>query len=80
LRRSHASLLLSAGTPLPVVSQRLGRADQNITLSAYSRALPTDMRAASKSWHSAVADAITEDRKNKMPQNLGKSRKLAVND
>jgi integrase len=80
LRHSHASVLLSTGTPLPVVSQRLGHADQNITLSVCSHALPTDMRAASKAWHNALADVITEDRKYKTAQNLGKSRKLAVND
>jgi integrase len=79
LRHSHASVLLSTGTPLPVVSQRLGHADQNITLAVYSHALPTDVRAASKAWHNALADVIT-DRKHKTAQNLGKSRKLAVND
>jgi len=80
LRHSHASVLLSTGTPLPVVSQRLGHADQNITLGVYSHALPTDMWAASKAWHNAIANVISEDRKNKTPQNLGKSRELAVND
>jgi integrase len=79
LRHSHASVLLSKGTPLSVVSQRLGHANQNITLSVYSHALPTDMRAAAKAWHNALAEVIAEDRKNKSPRSLGKSRKLAVN-
>jgi integrase len=80
LRHSHASVLLSAGTPLPVVSERLGHADQNITLSVYSHSLPTDHKAACKAWRNALADVISEDRSHKSGKNLGKSRKLAVND
>ena len=80
LRHSHASVLLSTGTPLPVVSERLGHADQNITLAVYSHALPTDMRAASKAWHNALADVISEDRKHSALQSLSKSIKRAVND
>ena len=49
-----------------MVSQRLGHADQNITLSVYSHALPSDVRAASKAWHNELADVITEDGKYKM--------------
>jgi integrase len=80
LRHSHASVLLSAGTPLPVVSDRLGHADPNITLSVYSHSLATDHKAASKAWCNALADVISEDRARKSEKNLGKSRKLAVND
>ncbi len=79
LRHSHASVLLSEGVPLPVVSQRLGHADPNITLSVYSHAMPADVRAASKAWSNALAEVISEGRKNKVPQNLRKSRKIAVN-
>jgi hypothetical protein len=71
--------ILGQGVPLPVVSARLGHADPNITLSVYSHALPADVRAASKAWHKALADVISDDRKNRTAQNLGKSRKLAVN-
>lgn len=39
LRRSHASIQLSNGTPLEVVSKRLGHANSNITLAVYSHAL-----------------------------------------
>jgi integrase len=80
LRHSHASVLLSVGTPLPVVSERLGHADQNITLSVYSHSLPTDHKAASKAWRNALADVISEDRSHKNEKSLRKSRKLAVND
>jgi integrase len=84
LRHSHASVLLGQGVPLPVVSQRLGHADSNITLSVYSHALPADVRAASRAWRNALAEVITDSRdgarKTKKFQNLGKSSKLAVND
>jgi integrase len=79
LRHSQASTLLSEGVPIPVVSQRLGHANPNITLAVYSHALPADVKAASKAWHNALADVISEERKNKNLQNLGKSKKLAVN-
>jgi integrase len=42
LRHSHASVLLGVGTPIAVVSERLGHGDQNITLSVYSHSLPAD--------------------------------------
>jgi hypothetical protein len=38
----------STGTPLRVVSERLGRADPNIPLAVYSHSLPTDHKAASR--------------------------------
>jgi integrase len=80
LRHSHASVLLGEGVPIAVVSERLGHADQNITLGIYSHSLPTDVKAASKVWRNALADVISEDRSRKNAKNLGKSRKLAVND
>jgi integrase len=59
LRHSHASILLSKGVPTAVVSERLGHADQNITLSIYSHALPADSRAAAKIWNDSMADVIS---------------------
>jgi integrase len=55
LRHSHTSILLSKGVPAAVVAQRLGHADQNITLSIYSHALPADSRAAAKLWSNAIS-------------------------
>ena len=68
LRHSHASSLLSKGVPIAVVSERLGHADQNITLSIYSHALPADTKAAAKIWNDAMADVISNARK--MPVSL----------
>jgi integrase len=47
---------LSKGVPIAVVSERLGHADQNITLSIYSHALPADTKAAAKIWNDAMVD------------------------
>jgi integrase len=63
LRHSSASIALSGGVPIAVVSERLGHADQNITLKIYSHALPADKRAATKVWSNAMADVISDSRK-----------------
>ena len=63
LRHSHATILLSNGVPVAVVSERLGHADQNITLSIYSHALPADTRAAAKIWNDSMADVIADARR-----------------
>jgi hypothetical protein len=45
------------------VSRRLGHADQNITLSIYSHAMPADHRAAAKVWDDALGDVIQTSKK-----------------
>jgi integrase len=67
LRHSHATILLSNGVPVAVVSERLGHADQNITLSIYSHALPADTRAAAKIWNDSMADVIASARRKRLP-------------
>jgi len=64
----------SNGTPLAVVSERLGHANQNITLGVYSHSLPADRKAASKVWHSALSE---DDLRRLSPQNRAKSRKVS---
>lgn len=41
-RHSHASLLLSLGVPITVISKRLGHTDINMTLNTYSHLIPKD--------------------------------------
>ena len=41
LRHTHASLLLQAGVPVKVVSERLGHATISLTLDIYAHVLPT---------------------------------------
>lgn len=50
LRHSHGSQLLSNGTPLPVVSKRLGHSNVHTTAKIYAHALDSDMRAAADAW------------------------------
>ena len=84
LRHSHASVLLSNGVPIPVVSERLGHADPTITLQIYSHAMPADRRGAAKAWRNALAEAIAEDRSRRSTPKLEKVHqkplKIAVND
>jgi integrase len=63
LRHTFATELLSDGVPLAVVSERLGHADQNITLSIYSHAIPADSRAAAKVWNDSMADVLEGSKK-----------------
>ncbi|MGC2660238.1 MAG: tyrosine-type recombinase/integrase [Bryobacteraceae bacterium] len=58
LRHTHASELLSRGVPLAVVSDRLGHANPNVTLSIYTHPLKADKLAAAKVWEDAMADVI----------------------
>ncbi len=49
-RHTHASALLSAKTPLPAVSARLGHANTNITATIYAHAIPADDDDAAAAW------------------------------
>ena len=42
IRHSHASLLISIGTPATVIQKRLGHSDLQTTLNTYSHMLPKD--------------------------------------
>ena len=50
LRHQSASELLSAGVPLPAVSQRLGHASPSITSAIYAHALSEDEQLAAQRW------------------------------
>lgn len=46
LRHGNATILLAAGVPVHVVSERLGHADERITLTVYSHVIPKQRREA----------------------------------
>ena len=48
LRHTHASLLLAAGVPVHVVSQRLGHSDPGFTMRVYGHLLPRQQRDAAE--------------------------------
>ncbi len=68
LRHTNATESLRNGVPLAEVSRRLGHADQNITLSIYSHAMPVDDRAAAKVWDDALGDVIESSKKPEPPE------------
>jgi integrase len=55
LRHTHATLLLKAGVPVQVVSQRLGHSDPGFTLRQYGHVLPS-MQADAVSKIAAMVD------------------------
>lgn len=54
LRHLHASLLLAAGLPVPLVSKRLGHANPGVTMAIYAHALGKDDRAATEAISRAL--------------------------
>lgn len=59
MRHSHGSILISAGTPIPTVSERLGHSDPYTTMKIYAHALPSDKSKAAETWSAAVAQKGT---------------------
>jgi integrase len=54
LRHGHATVLLQAGEPVHVVSQRLGHASVVVTLTVYAHVLPGDQRRAASRFAELV--------------------------
>ena len=48
LRHTSASLLLGAGVPVHVVSQRLGHKDATVTMAVYAHVLPGQQQSAAE--------------------------------
>lgn len=63
LRHLHATTLLAAGVPIPVVAARLGHASTQMTLDRYGHAIPAQDRIASAVIASARAVGATENGK-----------------
>lgn len=57
LRHTHATLLLIKGTPVKVVSERLGHASPTITLTVYAHVMPGNQKAAADDFAAIVAEA-----------------------
>lgn len=60
LRHSHASWLVAAGVPLPVVQQRLGHEDISTTIRSYTHLDASTMLAAVTATSRALAQALPE--------------------
>jgi len=55
LRHTHASLLVAAGVPIKVVSERLGHAHPAFTMHTYQHLLPGMSAAAAEQFAALVA-------------------------
>ncbi len=57
LRHSHATILLTAGVPVHVVSQRLGHASPVVTMTVYAHVLPGSQREAADLFGKIIGEA-----------------------
>jgi integrase len=55
LRHTHATLLLTAGVPIKVVSERLGHATPGFTMATYQHVLPGMQAEAARTFVSVIA-------------------------
>ena len=60
LRHTHATLLLQAGVPVKVVSERLGHASAVVTLGIYAHVLPGAQEGAAESFGAMLAASAGE--------------------
>jgi integrase len=59
LRHTHATLLLKAGIPIKVVSERLGHATPGFTMATYQHVLPGMQAEAARTFSQLRDDSIT---------------------
>jgi integrase len=63
IRHSTATLLLSRGVPIKVVSEMLGHADVSITLSIYAHVLPDMQDGAADAMDDALGGTAPAQRR-----------------
>jgi len=56
-RHTHATILLTAGVPVHVVSQRLGHASAVVTMTVYAHVLPGSQREAADRFAALIGEA-----------------------
>jgi integrase len=56
LRHTHASLLIMAGVPVKVVSERLGHSHSAFTMHTYQHLLPGMSAAAAEQFAALIKD------------------------
>lgn len=59
MRHAHATIMLRAGVPVHVVSQRLGHSDPALTLRIYSHVLPGQQSDAAALVSEAIQKALS---------------------
>ena len=58
VRDTHASLLIAAGVPVKVVSERLGHASPTFTIETYQHVLPRMQADAARTFESLIAPPL----------------------
>ncbi len=58
LQHTHATLLIAAGVPVKVVSERLGHASPTFTIETYQQVLPGMQTAAARTIEALVAGVL----------------------
>ena len=61
LRHTHASLLVATGTPIKVVSERLGHAHPGFTMATYQHLIPGMNATAAHDFANMIAAATSDD-------------------
>src|SRR5439155_1349940 len=61
LRHTHATILLKAGIPVKVVSERLGHSSPAFTMAVYQHVLPGMQADAARAFGDAVFGPVEED-------------------
>ena len=59
LRHTHVSMMIRAGVPINVISERVGHADHSITCSIYSHLLPGMRREAVERFERLLRESVT---------------------
>ena len=60
LRHSHASWLIAAGVPLPVIQRRMGHESIQTTVDVYGHLAPDALEIAARATSLAIAQAQPE--------------------
>ena len=76
LRHTHGTLLISAGVPLKVVSERLGHATPSFTIETYQHVLPGMQAQAARVFEQLVApDARPVDQRSENSEKTREKRR-----
>ncbi len=62
LRHSHATILLMAGVPVPIVSERLGHSKYSTTFDEYAHAIPSMQTEAARVFDEIMAKRSDGDK------------------
>jgi integrase len=57
LRHTHATLLIAAGVPVKIVSERLGHASVSVTLTYHAHSMPGDQKRAASRFAALIGEA-----------------------